>query len=91
MHQTTIYLDQESSEMLEKYFKGDLFSSSSALLRCITKWFDSGCPGRCYGHDLAQCERVRYRVGIPEEIYTKIPSGINLSFTIREYLKHNFL
>ena len=94
MKQTSFFLDDASVEVLEKYFRGKQSLSASVRL-AIEKMVCDGVPVRLYGRQ--QCVGVdgrRVRVSLPNELYDSLCGsypGLNLSFSLREYLRTQFL
>ena len=94
MKQTSFFLDDASVEVLEKYFRGK-HSLSCAVRLAVEKLVLDGVPVRMYGRQQVvgvDCRRVR--VSLPNELYDSLCGsypGLNLSFTLREYLRIQFL
>ena len=85
MKQTSFFLDDASVEVLEKYFRGKQ-SLSCAVRLAVEKMVRDGVPVRMYGR--------RVRVSLPDELFDSLCGelpGLNLSFTLREYLRTQFL
>ena len=94
MKQTSFFLDDASVEVLEKYFRGKQSLSSSVRL-AIEKMVRDGLPVRLYGRQQGVgVDGRRVRVSLPNDLYDslcgKLP-GLNISFTLREYLRTQFL
>ena len=94
MKQTSFFLDDASVEVLEKYFGGKQSLSASVRL-ALQKMVNDGVPVRMYGRQQgvgADCFRVR--VSLPKKLLDILCGsypGLNLSFTLREYLRTQFL
>ena len=95
MKQTSFFLDDASVEVLEKYFRGKQSLSASVRL-AIEKMVRDGVPVRMYGRQQGVgVDGCRVRVSLPNELYDSLCCGsfpgLNLSFTLREYLRTQFL
>lgn len=94
MKQTSFFLDDASVEVLEKYFRGKQSLSASVRL-AIEKMVCDGVPVRMYGRQQGVgAEGRRVRVSLPDELFGSLCGelpGLNLSFTLREYLRTQFL
>lgn len=94
MKQTSFFLDDDSVEVLEKWFRGKQSLSASVRL-AIEKMMRDGVPVRMYGRQQGVCvDGCRVRVSLPNELYDSLSGsfpGLNLSFTLREYLRTQFL
>ena len=94
MKQTSFFLDDASVEVLEKYFRGKQSLSASVRL-AIDKMVCDGVPVRMYGRQQGVgVDGCRVRVSLPNELYDSLFErypGLNLSFTLREYLRTQFL
>lgn len=90
MHQTSIYLDEQSLEVVEKYFRGKL-SLSGAVRTVVEKWYGDGCRPCYFCRESTPNAFYRVRVSLPDELLSNLQPGTNLSFSIREYLKTSFL
>ena len=94
MKQTSFFLDDASVEVLENYFRGKQ-SLSCAVRLAVEKMVRDGVPVRMYGRQ--QSVGVygrRVRVSLPDELFDSLCGellGLNLSFTLREYLRTQFL
>lgn len=94
MKQTSFFLDDASVEVLEKYFRGKQSLSASVRL-ALEKMVRDDVPVRMYGRQQGVgVYGRRVRVSLPDELLDslcgKLP-GFNLSFTLREYLRTQFL
>lgn len=94
MKQTSFFLDDASVEVLEQYFRGKQSLSASVRL-AIEKMVRDGVPVRLYGRQQGVgVDGRRVRVSLPNELYDSLYvsfPGLNLSFTLREYLRTQFL
>lgn len=94
MKQTSFFLDDASVEVLEKYFRGKQSLSASVRL-AIEKMVRDGVPVRMYGRQQGVgVDGRRVRVSLPNELYDSLCGRfhrLNLSFTLREYLRTQFL
>ena len=94
MKQTSFFLDDASVEVLEKYFRGKQSLSASVRL-AIEKMVCDGVPVRLYGRQQGVgVDGRRVRVSLPDVLYDSLCGtfpGLNLSFTLREYLRTQFL
>lgn len=94
MKQTSFFLDDASVEVLKKYFRGKQSLSASVRL-AIEKMVRDGVPVRMYGRQQGVgVDGCRVRVSLPNELYDSLCGsfpGLNLSFTLREYLSTQFL
>lgn len=94
MKQTSFFLDDASVEALEKYFRGKQ-SLSCAVRLAVEKLVCEGVPVRMFGRQQGVGEDGRrVRVSLPNELYDSLCGrfhGLNLSFTLREYLRTQFL
>ena len=99
MKPTSFFLDDASVEVLEKFFCGKQ-SLSCAIRLALDKLLSDGFPVRIYGRQQCVgdgCRRVRVtrrvRVSLPDGLYIYLNKrfpGLNLSFTLREYLRTQF-
>ena len=94
MKQTSFFLDDASVEVLDKWFRGKQSLSASVRL-AIEKMVRDGVPVRLYGRQQGVgVDGRRVRVSLPDDLFDslcgKLP-GLNLSFTLREYLRTQFL
>lgn len=94
MKQTSFFLDDACFEVLEKYFRGKQSLSTSIRL-AFEKMVRDGVPVRMYGRQQGVgVHGRRVRVSLPNELYDSLCGsfpGLNLSFTLREYLSTQFL
>lgn len=94
MKQTSFFLDDASVEVLEKYFRGKQ-SLSCAVRLAVEKLVSDGVPVRMYGRQQGVgVDGRRVRVSLPDELFDSLCGRnprLNLSFTLREYLRTQFL
>lgn len=94
MKQTSFFLDDASVEVLEKYFRGKQ-SLSCAVRLAVEKLVRDGVPVRMYGRQQGVgVDGRRVRVSLPDDLFDSLCGelpGLNLSFTLREYLRTQFL
>ena len=94
MKQTSFFLDVASVEVLEKYFHGKQ-SLSASVRQAIDNMVREGVPVRMYGRQQGVgVDGRRVRVSLPDELFDSLCGelpGLNLSFTLREYLRTQFL
>ncbi len=88
---TSIMLDRESLEILQKYFKHN--SLAMAVSHAVRHWYEHGMPhsvfGRVYKRDESkEWQAVRFTIDdtIMHEIRMTKSSAFNLSETMRAYL-----